>query len=227
MVYDRPINSASEIGAELERGTEMIHEYYYQIPYVNTQLIIGIAAIVAAALGAVLFFTFFKKKNEGKFTGAKGKLYNFMNLNRFYAEEILRFLYIFLTCIVTAAGIVTIITGSFLLGVMELFAGNVALRVVFELLMMFIILCRKTVHIDKKLAGIEKYYDDGYDAYCADEDESTEAVGIEGEAAEGAGATAADEAKKEAYGAEEEDIAFACDGSCEGCTGCGPDDIPF
>lgn len=226
-MYDRFMNSGAGKRRGTGKGTEMIHEYYYQTPYVNTYLIVGIAAIVAAALGTVLFFTFFKKKNEGKFTGAKGKLYNFMNLNRFYAEEILRFLYIFLTCIVTAAGIVTIITGSFLMGFMELVAGNIGLRVVFELLMMFIILCRKTVHIDKKLAGIEKYYDDGYDEYCAEEEEFTEDAGTEGEAAEGAGATAADEAKKEAYRADEENNASACGSSCEGCTGCGPEDIPF
>lgn len=220
MVYDRFMNSGAGKRRGTGKGTDMIHEYYYQTPYVNTQLIIGIAAIVAAALGAVLFFTFFKKKNEGKFRGAKGKLYNFMNLNRFYAEEILRFLYIFLTCIVTAAGIVTIITGSFLMGFMELVAGNIGLRVVFELLMMFIILCRKAVHIDKKLAAIEKYYDDGYDAYCAEEEEFTEVAGTEGEVAEGGKAAAADEAEKE-------DNTSACGGSCEGCTGCEPEDIPF
>lgn len=151
-----------------------MYGYYYQTPimnYVNHGMILGIAAVLSALLGIVLFFTFFRKKNEGKYTGLKGKLYHFMNLNRFYAEEILRFLYIVATICATVCGIVSIILGSFLMGICQLILLNIALRIVFELLMMFIMLCRKTVSVDRRLSQIEKYYDDGYDAYCDEAEE--------------------------------------------------------
>ena len=110
--------------------------------YVNHGMILGIAAAVSVLLGILLFFTFFRKKNEGKYTGVKGKLYQLMNFNRFYAEEILRFLYIVGTCCATVCGVVSIILGSFLMGICQLILLNVVLRIIFELLMMFIMLCQ-------------------------------------------------------------------------------------
>ncbi|MGN1414637.1 MAG: hypothetical protein ACI4WY_10390 [Anaerovoracaceae bacterium] len=177
-----------------------MYSYYYQTPimnYVNHGAILGIAAVLSALLGIVLFFTFFRKKNEGKYTGVKGKLYHLMNFNRFYAEEILRFLYIVATCCVTVCGIVSIILGSFLMGICQLVVLNIVLRIVFELLMMFIMLCRKTVSMDRRLSQIEKYYDDGYDAYCEEEDCSGACEGCE----------------------------ESCGENCEGT--CGSEDIPF
>lgn len=182
----------------------MINGYYYSTPmmnFLNGQLVIAVAAILAAVAGLVLFFTFFRKKNEGKYTGFRGRLYNLMNFNRFYAEEILRLVYIVLTCVVTVTGIITVILGSFLLGLAELVLLNLLLRVVFELLMMFIILCRKTVSVDRHLAGIEKYYDDGYDAF-AEESEEGNAESEFGQTAESGG----------------------CSGACESCgADCGTD----
>ncbi|MGN0713733.1 MAG: hypothetical protein ACI4LJ_08105 [Anaerovoracaceae bacterium] len=186
-------------GAGPERG-KIMYSYYYQTPimnYVNHGVILGIAVVLSALLGIVLFFTFFRKKNEGKYTGVKGKLYHFMNFNRFYAEEILRFLYIVAAICTTVCGIVSIILGSFLMGICQLIVLNVVLRIVFELLMMFIMLCRKTVSVDRRLSQIEKYYDDGYDAYCEEEEE------------EGCCSGACE----------------SCEEYCE--ESCGPEDIPF
>lgn len=145
----------------------MINGYYYNystpvMSYVNSALVTGIAAVVAAVIGIVLYCTFFSRKNEDRFSGVKGKLYNLMTFNRFYAEDILKFLYIVITCVVTAAGIVSIVMGSFVMGILLLVAANVALRLSFELVMMFIMLCRKTVAMDRKLGRIADYYDDGY-----------------------------------------------------------------
>ena len=145
----------------------MINGYYYSygtpmMNYVNSALVTGIAAAVAAVLGIVLFCTFFRKSNEGRFFGFKEKLYNLMTFNRFYAEDVLKFLYIVLTCAVTAAGIAQIVLGSFVAGATILIGANLAMRLSFELVMMFIMLCRKTVSMDRKLGRIADYYDDGY-----------------------------------------------------------------
>ena len=147
----------------------MSYEYYYSTPimsYVNYALVLGVAVFAAIILGVVLFFTFFNKKHEGKYKGWKEKFYNFMNFNRFHAEDMLRFLYIVGTCLFTIVGIVTIVLGSFVTGIMELVVANIILRIAFELLMMFIILCRKTVSIDKKMDRIAAFYEDDFDTYC-------------------------------------------------------------
>jgi len=154
----------------------MMNGYYYgystpMMNYLNSGLVIGITATVAAAVGVILYYTFFSKRNEDRFTGFKGKLYNLMTFNRFYAEDILKFLYVIFACALTAAGIAAIVLGSFLSGITVLVVGNISLRLVFELLMMFIMLCRKTVSMDRKLSRITDYYDDGYGEFGGGEPE--------------------------------------------------------
>ncbi len=157
----------------------MINGYYYSystpmMNYLNSGLVIGITATVAAAIGVILYYTLFSKRNEDRFIGFKGKLYNLMTFNRFYAEDILKFLYIIFTCALTAAGIAAIVLGAFLSGITVLVAGNIGLRLVFELLMMFIMLCRKTVSMDRKLSRIANYYDDSYGEFGGEPELSRE-----------------------------------------------------
>jgi len=159
----------------------MSYDYYYgdyYTSYFDRAAAVGITVLLAAIAGVILYFTFFSKKNEGKFTGKKEAIYNFMNFNRFYVEDIMKLLYIVSACMVSAAGIVMIVMGSFLSGCLTFVVGNLGLRVSFELIMMFVIMCRKSVSMDKKLEGIAKYYDDGYDEYCresgSEEDETAD-----------------------------------------------------
>lgn len=132
-------------------------------------IIICIAAFVGAVIGIILYFSVLHRDNEGKYTGLKAKLYNLMNFNRFYLEDMLRFLYILLACMLAVMGIVNLVTGSIFVGLMELVVGNIVLRIVTELLMMLLILCRKTVSIDHKLDKIRAFYEDDFDdGVCAD-----------------------------------------------------------
>lgn len=176
----------------------MINGFYYgystpMMNYLNSGLVMAIAAAVAAVIGIILYFTLFAKRNEDRFSGLKGKFYNLMTLNRFYAEDILKFFYIVITFAVTAAGIAAIVLGSFLAGITILVAGNVSLRLTFELVMMFIMLCRKTVSMDRKLSRIVDYYDDGYGEFGGGEREMS----------------------REEWDAFEED---SCSGDCGSCS---------
>jgi len=209
----------------------MMNGYYYSTPiitYVNYTIVLGIAAALAAVLGVILFFTFFRKKNEDRFTGMKGRIYDFMNLHRFYAEDILRFVYIVATCVVTVIGIVTIILGSFIMGIVELVVINLVLRVGFELVMMFILLCRKTVSMDRKLSRITDYCDAGSEEFCIGD------CGSCSEDCEGMEFfDGFDEFDEEAD--DEEALSVNCSGYCDSCgEDCslrqpkiGPEDIPF
>jgi len=208
----------------------MMRGYYYSTPiitYVNYAAVLAIAAAVAAVLGVILFFTFFRRKNEGRFSGLKGKIYDFMTMYRFYTEDILRFVYIVSTCVITVTGIVSIILGSFVAGILLLVAANLVLRLCFELVMMFVLLCRKTVSLERKVSGIADYYDDGYEEFCGGD------CGSCGEDCEGADFFSGFDAFAEDD--DEEVLNVNCSGYCESCSeDCslrspkiGPDDIPF
>lgn len=149
----------------------MMPSYGYYYGYFNQATIFIIVILVAIILGAVFYFTFLNKKNEGKFTGTKEKIYNFFNFNRFYVEDILKLLYVISAAVVTAVGIVQLFSG--ISGILVIIIGNVALRISYELIMMFIILCRKTVSVDKKLDKITDFYGDDFDEgeYCCEKDE--------------------------------------------------------
>ena len=67
-------------------------------------------------------------------------------------------MYIVTAVIITVMGIAAMFSVEFFSGLLTVVIGNVALRVAYELIMMFIILCKKTVSIDKKLDKIAKFY---------------------------------------------------------------------
>lgn len=163
----------------------MFYNYYdyYASPVSRaldgTFLIIA-AAMIALIAGIVLFFTFMNPKHEGRQHGVWKKLYNFLNFNRFYSEKLLRFLYAITFCILTIAGLVEIIVGLaggywslFWTGAAMLIPGNLAARILYELLMMFIILCRKTVSVDRRLSRMEAAFSFDEDAEPHEEEPET------------------------------------------------------
>ena len=145
----------------------MIYDYYgyYETPatrLMNGGIFLTGAAILAVIVGVVLFVTFMSKKHEGKHRGFLEKVYNFLNFNRFYAENLVRLLYVIAVCVLVLVGIALMLLGLdahasaiFWMGAGLLVLGNLAARICCELVMMFIILCRKTVSVDRRLSKIE------------------------------------------------------------------------
>ena len=147
------------------------------------------AAILAVIVGVVLFVTFMSKKHEGKHQGFLEKVYNFLNFNRFYAENLVRLLYVIAVCVLVLVGIALMLLGLdahasaiFWMGAGLLVLGNLAARICCELVMMFIILCRKTVSVDRRLSKIEGAFtaepetEDGVDDAAAMYDEPAAAA---------------------------------------------------
>ncbi len=124
------------------------------VTHASRGIVLAVVAVLAVIAGVVLFFTVFSKRNEKRFHGALGRLYHLMNVNRFYLEDILRFLYVVLAVVLAALGVTCIVLGKVVSGILMIVLGEVALRVTVELLMMFVILCRKSVSIDRKLEQI-------------------------------------------------------------------------
>jgi len=179
----------------------MYYNYGYYYNNVSTAMAIGV--IAAIILACVVYFTFMKSSNEGKYTGVKEWFYNFLNFNKFYLEDVMKFLYVLCAAIITVVGLVMLFV-NFLTALILIVAGNVVLRISYESLMMFIILCKKSASIDKKLAKIEKFYSDDFDEPC--------------------GCEAEEVAAEDVAGAEEFDVEFfeGCEeGLCDGCPSAG------
>lgn len=149
----------------------------YSIYYGGQVTFLVVAVLAAIILGVVLYFTFLSKKNEGKYKGVTEKIYNFFSFNKFYTEEIMKLLYIVMAAVLVVVGVVMLFTYSLVGGLLILVLGNILLRICYELIMMFIILCRKTVSVDKKLDKITDFYSDdfGYEDFSAEEAEDSQA----------------------------------------------------
>ena len=109
-----------------------------------------VSVILAIIGGIVLYFTFLSKKNEGKFTGFLGWLYDFLTFKKMMIENVLRILYIIVALFVTLSsfGLISI---SFLAFLLTLVIGNVLTRVIYELLLVKLVICKNTTEINKKL----------------------------------------------------------------------------
>ena len=109
-----------------------------------------VSVILAIIGGIVLYFTFLSKKNEGKFTGFLGWLYDFLTFKKMMIENVLKILYIIVALFVTLSsfGLMSI---SFLAFLLTLVIGNVLNRVIYELLLVKLVICKNTTEINKKL----------------------------------------------------------------------------
>ena len=109
-----------------------------------------VSVILAIIGGIVLYFTFLSIKNEGKFTGFLGWLYDFLTFKKMMIENVLKILYIIVALFVTLSsfGLISI---SFLAFLLTLVIGNVLTRVIYELLLVKLVICKNTTEINKKL----------------------------------------------------------------------------
>ena len=109
-----------------------------------------VSVILAIIGGIVLYFTFLSKKNEGKFTGFLGWLYDFLTFKKMMIENVLKILYIIVALFVTLSsfGLISI---SFLAFLLTLVICNVLTRVIYELLLVKLVICKNTTEINKKL----------------------------------------------------------------------------
>ena len=109
-----------------------------------------ISAVIAVIGGIVLYFTFLSKKNEGKYTGFLGWMYEFLTFKKMVIENILKILYIVIASFITLASF-AVISKSFLSFIIVLVVGNLVTRIMYELFLVVLIICGNTTDISKKL----------------------------------------------------------------------------
>lgn len=117
----------------------------------NSTLIWIIVSLVIAIIGGIaLYLTVFDKKNDNKYKGFMGKLYDFFNFKTFILNDLFRVIYLMSTIAVTLLSF-SYISTSFWLFLATLVLGNLGLRITFELLMLSLELFKNVKEINSKL----------------------------------------------------------------------------
>lgn len=109
-----------------------------------------IALVIAICATIVIFVLFLTKKNEKKYKGFLGWLYDFLTFKKYVIDYILRFTYVCLAIYLTLASFALIGT-SFLLFLITLVGGNLVLRIAYEFSLMLISICVNVAEINKKM----------------------------------------------------------------------------
>lgn len=110
------------------------------------------ALIISIIVAILVYFLFLSKKNEGKFKGFAGWLYEFLDFKKLAVEGILKILYMGSALYLTIMSF-TIISANFGTFLIALIGGNVLLRIVYELMLVLLIVCKNTSEINKKMSN--------------------------------------------------------------------------
>lgn len=120
----------------------------------GNQVWIIVSLVLAIVGGIVLYFTFLAKKNETKYTGFLGWMYDFLTFKKMVIENILKILYLVVAIFITLSSF-ALISASFLAFIVFLVVGNLIARISYELFLVLLVICRNTTDINKKLSGKE------------------------------------------------------------------------
>lgn len=124
-------------------------------------IIMIVTLILAIVGGIVVVAVFLPKKNEYKFSGFLGQLYDFLNFKTFFAEILLRTLYIISAAWLSLSALGNLFFvdyGSFgtalLVFILTIVFGNLIIRLVFEFSMVKLVVCRNTSEMNRKLGKL-------------------------------------------------------------------------
>ncbi|HEX3077337.1 MAG TPA: hypothetical protein VHQ24_10790, partial [Lachnospiraceae bacterium] len=123
----------------LRYGTDIYHLLDFLDDEIVRALLLG--SLVAALL---VYFSFLSRRNSDRFTGFSGWLYDFLNFNRLILEGFFKILYLLVTFFYVSAYIYVILhdESDFIVNVIVLIIGVVAIRIGYEFILMVIMLCR-------------------------------------------------------------------------------------
>ena len=112
---------------------------YRSYTYANAATMLIVATVLGIVGAILIYFLFLTKKNEGKFTGFVGWLYDFLSFKKMFLETLLKITYLALAIWITVYSF-TFIGMNFLLFLGVLVLGNILL-----------VICRNTTEIANNL----------------------------------------------------------------------------
>ena len=112
---------------------------------------VGWIVLFSLIAGVLIYFLFMGKRNENKFTGFLGWMYDFLHFKKLAVEGILKILYITSALYITIMSF-SMISVNFLGFLGFLVGGNVLVRIGYELMLVLLIVCKNTSEINKKMS---------------------------------------------------------------------------
>lgn len=109
-----------------------------------------ISAVLAIVGGILVYFLFLSKKNENKFKGFTGWLYDFLSFKKMFIETLLKITYL-IAAIYTTLSAFALISVNFLSFLLTLVVGNLLVRVIYEFSLVLLVICRNTTELNKKM----------------------------------------------------------------------------
>ena len=124
--------------------------YYELLQIKSVMAIVGI--IMGIGLAVFLFIMVFPKSKGQKFTNPMlQKLHHFLQFNTLVLEIVLKGAYVIVTCISISVGLFLLFTGDFVAFLTYSIGVPIVQRLVYELLLMFVLLVSNVKDINKKL----------------------------------------------------------------------------
>ncbi len=129
---------------------------YYGPRYHDPSTALIIFAVIALILTILSFIFITPRSKKERLNGFFRWLHEIFNFDALLIDKILKFLYIFSTLLAILEGFVLLFSGtvSGLICLMIILLGPVAIRLVFESMMMFVILVRNVSEINRKMGGM-------------------------------------------------------------------------
>ena len=122
---------------------------------VNSSVWLIVSIILAVVGGILIYFLFLSKKNEGKFKGFVGWLYDFLSFKKMFMEALLKITYLIVALYITLSSF-ALIGVNFWAFLGTLIIGNVVARLIYEFSLLLLVICRNTTEINKKLSKKDK-----------------------------------------------------------------------
>lgn len=114
-------------------------------------------ALAAVIVGIVLYTTVFCKKNDGKYTGFMGRLYDFVNVKKFSLEPLLKAAYIIAALYITLSALLSFSDYNVWRGLgklaVKVVLDNALLRIGYELALLLVRVLKKLDSIGDKLGA--------------------------------------------------------------------------
>lgn len=111
----------------------------------------SLISLILAVVGGILVVTLFLKKgNKSKLKGFWKWLYDFLNFDFLTLDVVLRTLYAIVTIYIILSSF-DFISQSFALFIGYLISGIIVTRLIFEMMLMIIKICRNTTEINEKM----------------------------------------------------------------------------
>ena len=116
---------------------------------VSLALIIGIIAGIVMTI--LMYLLVIPEKTRKNLPGFLQFVHDIVNFKTMLLEPIIKVLYIFCTFVSIIAGILLLFACPVWIGLLMIFIGPLVLRVIYELIMLFVLQVQNTISINRKL----------------------------------------------------------------------------